>query len=448
MRILLVIIQFPPDVNATGLLMGQLCEGLKAHGHEVSVITSFPHYEGFRVRREYRGKLYEWDRSQGMDVLRLALYAPGKKSMVRRLFSYLSFAAGATVAGALLKEKWDVILCANGAFFTGVTSWLIGRAKKIPFIYNVQDLYPEAFIQAGQLQNRPAIAVLKTIERFMYRKAEHVTVISPSMRDGLRQKGVHESKISLIPNFVDADFIRPLPKVNSFSERHGLAGKFVITHAGNLGYVYDLDTLLGAASRLSKEKDILFLIVGDGVAKTALQRKAEALGLENVRFLPFQPHESLPWLRAASDVQVSLYKKGSVRYSMPSKVYEIMASGRPLLASADPGSDVWELVERARCGICVAPEDCDELTEAILKLYGDTLLRETMGGNGRARATEDYSREAVVQSYHDLILRVAWSGSQGQRANSESDTRDRKSDVRANARGGTAVGNQGRIRER
>lgn len=408
MRILLLIIQFPPDVNSTGLLMAQLCKGLMAYGHEVSVITTFPHYEKFRVWDEYRGKLAERDHYEGMDVLRLCVYASGmKQDMIRRLLSYLSFNALATIVGLLSHRPYDVVLCTNGSFFTGISAWISGGSRGIPFVYNVQDLYPETPIRAGQLHNRWAIAILERIERLMYRLAAHVIVIAPSFRDNLLAKGVPMEKVSVIPNFVDTDFIRPLPKVNDFSQRYCLADKFVIAHAGNLGYVYDLDTMLDAAAMLQSEKDTLFLIVGDGVAKPGLERKAEALGLENVRFLPFQPYEALPWLRAASDVQVSLYRHGSANYSMPSKVYEIMASSRPLLASADINTDVWNLVEATQCGICVEPEDARRLAEAILTLHRDQSLRDAMAQRGRQHAEQSYSKQVVVSRYHELLQQVA-----------------------------------------
>lgn len=407
MRILLPIIQFPPDVNPTGVLMAQLCEGLMACGHEVSVITAFPHYENFRIWDEYRGKLVKRDRERGMEIVRLFTYAPGKKSMVNRLISYVTFNALATIAGVFSRSRWDVILCPNGSFFSGITAWLVGKAKGIPSIYNVQDLYPDVPIRAGQLRNRNAIAALKAIEGFMYRKADHITVISPSFRDNLVSKGVPMEKISIIPNFVDTEFIRPLPKANNFAQQHGLSDKFVITHAGNLGYVYDLDTMLNAASLLSSQKDILFLIVGNGVAKPALEKKAHELKLDNVRFIPFQPRESLPWLRASSDVQVSLYKNGAANDSFPSKIYEIMASGRPLLASSDGDSGVATMVKTAECGLCVKPGDTEHLAEAILKLYRDPSLRETMGEHGRRYAEENHSKQVAVARYNELLQRIA-----------------------------------------
>jgi colanic acid biosynthesis glycosyl transferase WcaI len=407
MHVLLLIVQFPPDVNSSGVLMAQLGEGLVARGHRVSVITTFPHYAAFRVAEEYRGKLYERDTYRGMDVHRLYVYASGNKhSMLQRLLSYVSFNALATVAGLTSRERYDLILCSNGSFFSGLAASIIGAVKRTPFIYNVQDLYPETPVQAGQLNNRFAIRLLERLEKFMYAQAHHVSVIGRGMRDNIIAKGIAPEKVSIIPNFVDTQFVQPLPKINAFSERFGLTNKFVVTHAGNVGYVYDLETLLEAASQLQSQRDIQFLIVGDGVARPSLEAKARALGLTNVSFLPFQPRESLPTLRATSDVQVALYKNGSARYSMPSKVYEIMASGRPVLATADAQSDLANLVLNTGCGICLHPHDPVKLAAAIRALYEDPPLRVRMGERGRREAERVYSAEAVVTRYDDLISSI------------------------------------------
>jgi putative colanic acid biosynthesis glycosyltransferase WcaI len=407
MRLLLVNLQFPPDTNSTGRLMSQIGKGLAEFGHEVTVVTTFPHYENFRIWEGYRGKLFDRRREDHMDIVRLYTYAPGKKSMINRMLSYMTFNALAAVVGILSRKRWDVILCTNGSFFTGLTGWFIGKAKCVPFIYNVQDLYPDVPIRAGQLRSRFAIATLQRIEKFMYRKAAHITVIAQSFRDNLLSKGVPAEKISIIPNFVDTDFVRPLPKANDFGQQHGLADKFVVTHAGNLGYVYDLDTMLDAASLLSSEKDILFLIVGNGVAKPELQKKADELNLDNVRFMPFQPHENLPWMRASSDVQVSLYKNGAANDSFPSKVYEIMASGRPLVASSEDDSGVEQLVKNAECGLCVRPGNAEQLAKAVLNLYRDSSLRDRMGQCGRQYAEKYYSRGTAVVHYTELLMKFS-----------------------------------------
>ena len=254
-------------------------------------------------------------------------------------------------------------------------------------------------MNAGQLTNRQAIAILERLEKYMYQKAAHNTVITPSFRESLLAKGVPPQKVSVIPNFVDTDLIRPLPKDNPFSRSYGLTDSFVVTHAGNVGYVYDLATLLDAADCLRGDPKIHILIVGEGVAKPELEKKAAERCLDNVTFLPFQPRESLPWLRAASDVQVSLYRPGAARYSMPSKVYEIMASGRPVLASADSPSDVWNLVESTGSGRCIEPNRPDQLADAIRALAYDRVLRS----DGSQRPGD--GARAVLRQGRDPALR-------------------------------------------
>ena len=405
MRILLLIAHFPPDVDSTGVLMRQVCEGLVDEGHDVSVITTFPHYEKFKVWDQYRGKVAQRSELSGMDVLRLYVLTPGKKRrMVNRLVSYVSFNTLAAFANLLSRRAYDVILCTNSSFFTGMSAYLAG--KGIPFVYNVQDLYPETLVRNGVLRNRPAIAALKQIERFMYNRAAHVTVIAPSVRDNLVSRGIPADKVSVIPNFVDADYMRPLPRDNNFGRAHDLNDRFVVTHAANRGHASDLETLLDTALLLASQQDILFLVVGADAAKPDLEQKARQLGLDNVRFLPYQPREKLPWVLASSDVCLSLYPRGTAHRVMPSRIYEILASGRPLLASAEPDNDIAKLLESAQCGICTEPESPIQLAGAILRLYHDTECREAMGKRGRQHAEQNFSRETVVGRYSQLLQSV------------------------------------------
>lgn len=407
MRIGIICNHFPPDVNSTGQLIAKLAGALARRGHEISVLSTFPHYDTFRIWPDWRGHFAQRDRVGDVDVTRLWVYAPGKKTMTRRLLNYLSFAALAGVAGFIERNRPDVILATNGSFFSGVASTVAGRFGRVPFVYNIQDLYPEVPILAGQLTNPLLISGLRRIERFMYERAAHLTVITPSFRESIVGKGVPECDVSIIPNFVDSDFIRPLPKVNDFSRKHDLDEKLVVTHAGNLGYVYELNTLLEVADRFRSRDDVVFLIVGQGVDKAGLEEEARRRDLPNVLFMPFQPAEDLPWLRASSDVQVALYRPGAARHSMPSKIYEIMASGRPVLASAEPGSDVRNVIEQADCGLCVAPDSPNELADALGELCGSATLRERMGAAGRTAALSTYTLEPVLDAYEKLLTNVA-----------------------------------------
>lgn len=389
--------------------MYDVARGLTARGHDVSVLTAFPHYEKFRVWDEYRGKWRERTREDDLKVERVYVFANGKKqSMNYRLLSYLSFNAMAALSTLFARERYDVILCPNGGFFTGMAAYLSGLTKRTPFVYNVQDLYPETPVAQGQLTSKRAIAGLARMERWMYHKAKHITVITPSFRANLlHEKHVPQEKVSVIPNFVNTDFIRPLNKANPFTAAYNPENKFIVMYAGNFGYVYALDTVLDAAARLRAERDMVFLLIGDGVARAALEQHARQVQLDNVRFMDYQPRERLPQMRAAADVQVCPYRAGAARYSMPSKLYEIMASGRPVVASAEPGSDVANLIAETNCGYCVEPENADALAHALLNLKRNSELRDEMGRQGRRVAEKRFSLDTVVKQYDTLLRGVA-----------------------------------------
>ena len=190
MRILLIVHHFPPDVNSTGLLMAQVFEDLAKQGHEVSVLTTFPHYEGFRTWPEYRGKLRQTRKYKGLRVTRVYSYTSGKKSMKFRLLNYLTFNVMALLSGLFSFRSYDVVFCTNGSFFSGLTGWLLARSRHAKVVYNLQDLYPEVPVAQGQLTSTRAINALARIERFMYARADHLSVITPSFVENLVGKGV------------------------------------------------------------------------------------------------------------------------------------------------------------------------------------------------------------------------------------------------------------------
>lgn len=406
-RVLLLVHHYPPDINPSGKLMHQLALGLRERGHRVDVLTTLPHYPSFRIEPEYRGRFMVREQVEGGRVTRVWAFASGRKqNMLHRLANYLSYNLGASAAATFTNRTYDVILANSGSFFTGMTGWLLGLLRRVPFIYNVQDIYPDVPVRAGQLRNRSAIAALERMERFMYQRAAHVTVISNEQRNVLLRKGVPESKLSVIPNFVDTEQVRPAAKNSAFSRRLGLHDKFVVAHAGNLGYAYDFDSLLQAAEWLQRE-DIQFLIVGGGVRQGDLEEQIERRHLTNVRMLPFQPEAELPDLRGAIDVQLALYARGAVQSSLPSKIYEIMASARPAIVSAERATDLCRLVDSIGCGICIEPGNPGQLRDAIRTLHDDREQALQQGERGRAAAVRMFSRDAAVDAYARLLMEVA-----------------------------------------
>ncbi|HUP87896.1 MAG TPA: glycosyltransferase family 4 protein [Longimicrobiales bacterium] len=406
MRVLLISNHFPPDFNPSGKLMGQLAEGLRAEGFSVDVLTTFPHYEGFRVADAHRGKLIEHERIGDDTITRVWSFTSGRKhKMLHRLMNYISFNGIAGFVG-LRRRRYDVILANSGSFFTGVTSWLIDAARHTPFVYNVQDIYPDVPVRAGQLKNRVAIAGLERIESFMYRHAASVTVISREQYDTLRRKGVPVEKLEVIPNFVDTELVRPAPKDNEFSRAHQLDRKTIIGHAGNLGFAYDFDTLLDVAAELRDNANVEFLIVGEGVHKKHIIERIAAEQIGNVRLMPFQPEAMLPQLRATMDVQLALYQPDAAQSSLPSKIYEAMASGRPLLVAAEEGTELRHVVEETKSGLVVDPRNKKQLLAAVQALIADTDLRSRLGAQGRIAAETSFSKQRAVQRYATLFRRL------------------------------------------
>jgi len=405
MRILLLTMYFAPDPAANANIVTALAEELVALGHEVHVVASFPHYEHNEILPEYQGKLIEHTQEGPFDIRRVYVHTGyDKKSVFGRLLQYASFGILSTYA-AWRAPTYDIILTPSPPLTIGMTAYLASRLHRTPYIYNVQDIWPEVAIRLGLMTNQKAVRFFEWMERFVYRKAAAVSVISQGFFNNLRGKGVPCEKLAIIPNFVDVDFITPQPKVNHFSKAHGLDEKFVLLYAGNVGYSQSLDTVLDAAATLRDHPDIVFLIVGNGTAKEGLEQRAADLQLDNVRFFPFQPKEDLPAMMATADVSLVPLKSSISANSVPSKVLTIMASGRPVLASIDADSDVTLLLNEAKCGLAVTPDDPTALSEAILQLYAEPDRRGEMGRNGREYVETHFTPKAIAAQYNELLYR-------------------------------------------
>lgn len=403
MRILLLTTYFEPDVASGGVLMAHLARELVKLGHHLTVVTSMPHYDRNRIWPKYRWRLRTTERCDGFRVHRVYLYVPAaKSSLAGRLLNYASFNT-LSVIDAVLTGRYDVVLTPSPPLTNGLSAYILSRLRRVPYVYNVQDLYPDVAVRLGVLTNRKAIAVFTRLEQFIYSKAAAITVISRGLRTHLLRKGVPAEKIWLIPNFVDSSFVRPLERHNGFRHSMRFENSFVVLFAGNVGLSQGLESVLKMARLISDRQDIVILIVGEGAAKEGLVRLAREMGLSNVRFLPFQAAERVPDVYASSDLCLVTLKRGIAQSSVPSKVYTIMAAERPILAAVDEGSDTWELVLKTGCGICVPPEEPLLMSQAVLKLYQERRLSEEMGRRGRMAVENRFTPQAAAQSYASLL---------------------------------------------
>ena len=329
------------------------------------------------------------------------------KFFLVRLLNYVSFNILTTLVG-IFSGPQDLILAPSPPLTVGLSALIIALSKRIPYIYNVQDINPDVLIKLGILKNPIGIFLSRWLEQIVYRGAKHITVLSDGFRENLMKKGVSPEKISVISNFIDADFVHPLPRENQFRDRYNLRDKFLVIYAGNLGHSQNLEDLLIAAKMMqSKGVDIVqFVIVGNGSRECILKTASKTLNLQNVLFVPFQPRELVPSIFAAADISFITLKMGIALNSMPSKLYTIMASCRPVIAAVDIGSDIWKLVKEAFCGINVPPETPQAIYEAILHLYRHPELCATFGDNGRHYVARHFTREIIGEKYHSLFEHI------------------------------------------
>ena len=407
MRVLLLTLHFAPDTVSNAVVVTELAEELAARGHRVTVVAALPYHQHHRIEPVYRGRFFQEDWHGSIRVFRTwLLLRGGKQDLAGRFAAYGSFNLTSSIVAACTGPH-DVVITPSPPLTIGLFGWLLARTWNVPFVYNVQDIYPDASHKLGLLQAPGALHVFSALEQFVYARADAVTVIAEDFRHNLLAKGVPDDKISVIPNGVDTDFIRPAPRDNAFAREHDLLGRFVVLYAGNIGMAQGIETLVETA-RLSGHTNKHFLIVGDGAG--AEVARAAARELPNVCYLPFQPRARLPEVYASADVGVVLLRPGMAASSMPSKVYSIMAAGKPVAACIDRGSEAWRLIEGVNCGICVPAGDAGALAQSLDRLQNEG--SSVLGERGRRHVEQYQTRGAIGQAYDQLLsqLRVSRSG--------------------------------------
>ncbi len=407
-RVLLLTLVFPPDNVSTAHLMGDVAEDLVAAGHTVTVITTTPHYNPDAAAsreqplRPYWGPLLQRSDYRGVPVYHTLMPRKGRSSVLRVLawsvFHGLSVIAGMGVAGRV-----DVILAPSPPLTMGLAAWALGRLKRAPFVYSVLELHPDIAISLGLVRNRVLIRALYALERFVYRRAAHLTVIAEAMRQRLLTKGVPAQKVSLVPNFVDTSAHLLTPRPNAFSRTHDLDGDFVVSYAGNVGPAQGLEALLDAAAHLRDSPSIRIVIVGGGILWESFARRIEAEHLDNVLLLPHQSFEVVPEIYGASDVCVVSQSATTTSDAVPSKVYRIMGASLPILAITAPGSDLATLIHESGCGACVAAGDPGAIAAVIREAASQPDRWRAKGALGRAHVEQFYSRQVVTAQYRHLI---------------------------------------------
>lgn len=410
MRILIYSYNYHPEPIGIAPLMTELAEGLVKRGHQVRVVTAMPNYPQRQIYPDYQGKLYLTEYRNGVQIQRSYVWIRPQPNLLDRMLLDASFVI-TSLLPAFRGWRPDVILSTSPSLPVCVPAALLSWLRSCPVILNLQDILPEAAIHVGLLKNKWLIKVFTALEKFAYFSANKISVITDGFVENLLSKGVAAEKIVQIPNWVDINFIRPLPKNdNPFRMTHNLEGKFVVLYSGNIALTQGLETVVKAAALVRDVSDIAFVIVGEDKGLQRLQEHCLNLGADNVLLLPFQPRQDLPQMLAAADVGLVVQKKNVISFNMPSKIQVLLASGSAIVGSVPDNGTAARAIQQSGGGAIVPPEDPQALATAILDLYHNPEKVKQLGEKSRQYAVENYAFEQALNQYELLCCSLTAQG--------------------------------------
>jgi len=401
MRILFLSHYFPPEVNAPASRTYEHCREWVRSGHQVTVVTCAPNHPRGVVYPGYRNRLWQCESREGIEVIRVGTYITANEGFLRRSLGYLSFLVACVCAAPFLPRA-DVLITTSPQFFNGLAGYPVRLLKRIPWVLEIRDLWPESIVAVGAVRNRSLIRMLSGLERFAYRRCDHLVPVTEAFRRYLLGAGVPADKITVVRNGVDARLYRAEGDGRALRASLGLAGRFVVSYVGTHGMAHGLETLLEAAVLLRDDPRIAFLMVGDGAERVRLLKLRDELGAANVTMLEQQPKERMPEIWAASDASVVLLKKLPLFETViPSKIFESMAMRKPVILGV--GGEAREIIEEARAGIAVEPESSAAIATAVQRLASEPTLAAELGCNGRDYVTAHFDRHALAQRFATML---------------------------------------------
>ncbi len=396
MHILLIHQAFAALDEPGGTRHHELARFLAEKGHRVTIIASPISYLTGTTRQDSEASTGE---EPGITIRRVYTYPALHKSFIHRVISFVSFMVSSFMAGLQVSDI-DLVWGTSPPIFQGLTSWAVAKFKGAPFFFEVRDLWPDFAIQVGVLQNSWLIRASFWLERFLYQQARHVMVNSPGYVAHVQQRGARQ--VALIPNGADATMFDPADDGHDFRQKHHIEGKFIALYAGAHGVSNDLGTLLEAAELLNDDPNIVIVLLGDGKEKPALVKKATAMGLQNVIFLPPIAKNEMSGALAASNACIAILKPIPLyATTYPNKVFDYMAAGRPVVLAID--GFIRQVIDEAQAGLFVNPGEPEALANAIRQLAADPQTAQNMGIRGRRVVMEQFDRSALAQRLEILL---------------------------------------------
>ncbi len=403
MRISIVSINYAPERTGIGVYTTGMAEFLAADGHDVTVHSGFQYYPEWKKLDADRGHAFRREQVNGVDLHRCYLYVPERPTSVKRILHELSFVISASIS-YLFSRRADLTIIVLPPLALGASIAVLAKFKRSATILHVQDLQPDAAVELGMLRPGLLTRTLYLLERINYRLAGTVSTISEGMRAKIIEKGVPKQKTMLFRNWANDSFIQPGSRLTALREEWGLSpDHFVVLYSGNLGRKQGLESLLASAAMVADMPGIQFVIVGNGAEQAELVSNAARLGLSNIQFRPLQPLERLSELLATADVSVIPQKRAVTDIVLPSKLSNILASGRPVVAASPPTSDLAQILREGDCGILVDPEDAGQMAAGIRRLASDPALCARFSTNARSYAEQHLLQASVIRRFAESL---------------------------------------------
>jgi hypothetical protein len=403
MKILIVSQHFPPEKGAVRRIF-EFARYFIRRGHDVSVLTAMPNYPDGIVPPEYRGRFYINEKIDGVNVHRSYVLPAANRHPRRRMIGFIVFLITALINSVRIRDDFDVVLATAPPVTTPVIGWVLSKFYRSKFIVEIRDLQPESSEDFGNLNRSIFTRALKKLMHTLYRKADRVVAVTDGINEYLETIGVSKDRVTTIKSGVSDEFINA--DSNGIRNNFGWEEKFLVLYAGTLGWAHSLETIIEAARKLTDQRDVQFVFVGDGQKREALEGMVRDYGLRNVEFTGSQPLEVIPYFLKASDVLVESLKEVPITKStFPCKLFEYMASGRPIVFGAREGEAITEL-EKAGGALSFPTDDATRLSELIMSLKTGRIDGDKLGRLYRQHATKFHRREIWAERYASFIETV------------------------------------------
>jgi glycosyltransferase involved in cell wall biosynthesis len=405
MQILFLTDNFPPETNAPATRTFEHARRWVRAGAKVTVVTTQPNFPAGKIFPGYRNRLFQREWIDGVETIRVWTYITANEGFVRRTLDYMSFMVTGFLASLFLPRP-NVIVSTSPQFFTACAAYVLSLFKRRPFVFELRDLWPDSIIAVGAMRESAAIRALKRLEYFLYRKAARIVSVTNSFKSVLSGNGVPADRIAVVRNGADLKGFTPGPKPDDLVEKHGLQGKFVAAYIGTIGMAHGLGTILETAERMKANRNVAFVLIGDGAERVRLQQEAQRRGLDNVIFAgSVGKDEIVRYWRLADAALVLLRDRPVFRHVLPSKIFEAMATGRPIILGVLGESAA--LLESAGAGVVIQPESAEQLEQAILRLAAEPEACREFGRKGRRFVEAEFDRDKLAAAMLEELRSVA-----------------------------------------